>query len=69
MTKYRLAVRLADNVHTVESHNYAIAVSRCIRFKFDAVSCDFSDKEFQEQFFEGVVVPLRADWEFAAGKF
>ena len=61
------AVPSHDRVHEVESENYAKAVLRCVRCSFDTFSFEFSDKEFRERFFEGVVLPLQADWEFATG--
>ena len=50
-----------------ELPNYARAVARCVRCSFDTFRCDFGEKEFRERFYEGVVLPLREDWEYAVG--
>lgn len=65
MTEVSIATRLADRIHKRESDNYARAVLRCVRCSFDAFSCDFEDRVFREKFFNGVVTPLRADYEYA----
>lgn len=67
MTQVSIATRLADRIHEREMENYAKAVLRCIRCNFDTFACDFEDREFREKFFEGLVAPLRADYEFATG--
>lgn len=63
MTEVSIATRLADKIHEREMDNYAKAVLRCVRCNFDTFTCDFEDREFREKFFEGVVAPLRADYE------
>lgn len=59
MTEVSIATRLADR----EMDNYAKSVSRCIRCSFDTFSCNFEDRGFREKFLNGVVTPLRADYE------
>ena len=65
MTEMSIATRLADSIHEREMDNYAKAVLRCVRCSFDTFSCDFQDRGFREKFFNGVVAPLRADYEYA----
>ncbi|KAL9101607.1 MAG: hypothetical protein Q9163_003146 [Psora crenata] len=65
MTEFSIATRLADRIHEREMENYAKSVLRCVRCSFDTHSCDFKDRGFREQFFNGVVIPLRADYEYA----
>lgn len=65
MTELSIAMRLADRIHEREMGNYAKAVLRCVRCSFDTFSCDLEDLGFREKFFEGVVMPLRADYEYA----
>ncbi|KAF2118797.1 hypothetical protein BDV96DRAFT_568475 [Lophiotrema nucula] len=67
MTEVSIATRLADSINDVESENYAKAVLRCIRCSFDTFTFDFNDTEFREKFYEGVVVPLQLDYEYATG--
>jgi hypothetical protein len=67
MTEVSIATRLADKLHEREMGNYAKATLRCVRCSFDTLSCDFKNQEFREKFFNGVVVPLRADYEYATG--
>lgn len=63
MTEVSIATRLADRIHEREMDNYAKSVLRCVRCSFDTFSCDFEDRGFREKFFNGVVTPLRADYE------
>jgi len=65
MTEVSIATRLADRIHEREMENYAKSVLRCVRCSFDTFSCDFEDRGFREKFFNGVVTPLRADYEYA----
>jgi hypothetical protein len=67
LTEFSIAMRLADEIHTRELPNYAKAVARCIRCSFDTFAYDFDDREFRERFYEGVVVPLQEDYEYAVG--
>ena len=67
LTEFSIATRLADEIHMRELPNYARAVTRCVRCSFDTFRCDFGEREFRERFYEGVVLPLREDWEYAVG--
>jgi hypothetical protein len=67
MTEVSIAMRLADRIHEREMDNYAKAVLRCVRCNFDTFYCDFEDREFREKFHDGVLVPLRSDYEYAIG--
>lgn len=64
-TKYSIATRLAKNIHLRELPNYAKAASRCVHFNFDTNVYDLTEEDFKEQFYEGLVVPLKEDWEYA----
>jgi hypothetical protein len=68
MTEVSIAMRLAGKIHEREMDNYAKAVLRCVTCSFDTFTCDFGDRVFREKFFDGVVAPLRADYEYAAGR-
>jgi hypothetical protein len=67
MTEFSIATRLADSIHNRELPNYAKAVVRCIHCNFDTFTYDFDDKDFRERFYEGVVLPLQEDYEYATG--
>jgi hypothetical protein len=68
MTEFSIATRLADSIHNRELPNYAKAAVRCIRCTFDTFTYDFDDKDFRERFYEGVVMPLQEDYEYAMGR-
>ncbi|CAI6341287.1 unnamed protein product [Periconia digitata] len=68
MTEVTIASRLARQLNSYESENYARAVLRCITCTFDTFASDFTDQEFREAFFQAVVVPLQEDYEHATGK-
>jgi hypothetical protein len=68
MTEFSIATRLADSIHNRELPNYAKAAVRCIRCTFDTFTYDFDDKDFRERFYEGVVMPLQEDYEYATGR-
>lgn len=63
-TEYSIATRLAKDIHLRELPNYAKAVSRCVQFNFDTNVYDLTEEDFKERFYEGVVVPLKEDWEY-----
>lgn len=67
MTEFSIAMRLADEIHLRELPNYAKVAARCIRCNFDTFTCNFEDEEFRERFYEGVIVPLQEDYEYATG--
>jgi len=66
-TELSIANRLADRIGTREPENYANAVLRCIWCSFDTAKSDFDDSQFREKFFDGVVTPLQANWDYANG--
>jgi len=68
MTEVSIATRLADNLNSFESENYAKAVLRCIRCSFDTFTYDLNNQEFRERFYEGVVLPLQLDYEHVTGR-
>ena len=63
-TEYSIATRLATDIHLHELPNYAKAASRCVHCNFDSFSYNLTEREFRERFYEGVVVPLKEDWEY-----
>lgn len=67
MTVVSIATRLADEIHTRELPNYAKAVVRCIRCEFDTFNFNFKETEFRERFYDGVILPLQKDYEYATG--
>ncbi|KAJ9632878.1 hypothetical protein H2204_007608 [Knufia peltigerae] len=65
ITEYATATRLAELIHHQELPNYAKATQRCINCNFETSDYDLNDQDFRGRFYEGVVMPLRADWEYA----
>jgi hypothetical protein len=68
MAEVLIATSLADKIHEREIDNCAKAVLWCVRCSFDTFTCDFEDRGFREKILEGVVAPLRADYEHATGE-
>lgn len=65
VTELSIATRLAKDIHLRELPNYAKAASRCVNTNFDSNTYDLTEGDFRERFYEGVIVPLREDWEYA----
>jgi hypothetical protein len=65
ITEFSIAKRLAYRINEREMENYAKSVLRCVTCNFDTFSCDFENRVFREKFLNGVVAPLRADYEYA----
>lgn len=63
MTKSFIAQRLEPDIDQRESPNYVQALVRCVRCDFGIFECSFSNKEFREKFYQGVVAPLWRDYE------
>ncbi|KAI4956191.1 hypothetical protein J4E91_000402 [Alternaria rosae] len=63
-TDYLIAVRLAEGLRTRELTNYADATQRCIYCNFEASVFSLDDDDFRERFYQGVIVPLRKDYEY-----
>jgi hypothetical protein len=67
-TDYLIADRLAEGLRTRELPNYADATQRCIHCNFEASAYSLDDDDFRERFYQGVIVPLRKDYEYVIGK-
>jgi hypothetical protein len=67
LTDYLTANRLVENIHKRELPNFADATRRCVHCSFDGTKYDLSDDDFRERFYQGVVVPLQNDYDYAAG--
>ncbi|KAJ8113436.1 hypothetical protein OPT61_g4439 [Boeremia exigua] len=63
-TDYLVAERLAGGMHTRELPNYATATQRCVYCNFEASVFSLDDSDFRERFYQGVVVPLRKDYDY-----
>jgi len=63
-TDYLIAVRLAEGLRARELTNYADATQRCIHCNFEASVFSLDDDDFRERFYQGVIVPLRKDYEY-----
>jgi hypothetical protein len=61
-TDYLIADRLAEGLQ--ELPNYADATRRCVHCNFEASVFSLDDDDFRERFYQGVVVPLRKDYEY-----
>ncbi|KAI9769211.1 MAG: hypothetical protein M1840_004340 [Geoglossum simile] len=64
-TEFSIASRLIEAINTRELPNYAKVVVRCIRCNFDTFICSLDNDEFRERFYQGVIVPLQKDYEYA----
>jgi hypothetical protein len=65
LTESSIAYRMVEKVHQRELPNFANAARRCVHCNFDAAVYSLKDDEFRERFYQGVVVPLRQDYEYA----
>jgi len=63
-TDFLIAVRLAEGLRARELTNYADATQRCIHCNFEASVFSLDDDDFRERFYQGVIVPLRKDYEY-----
>jgi hypothetical protein len=59
LTEHSIAARLVDNIVSREPSRYSEAVRRCLYCQFETSSRDLSDGSLQEEFWRGVVEPLR----------
>jgi hypothetical protein len=66
-TEYLVADRLVENIHTRELPNFANAARRCVHCNFEATVYDLNNEDFRERFYQGVIVPLQKDYEYAMG--
>jgi hypothetical protein len=65
LTDYLIADRLVEDIDKRELRNFADATRRCVHCNFDGAVYDLSDDDFRERFYQGVVVPLQNDYEYA----
>lgn len=66
-TDYLVADRLAEELHSGELPNYATATQRCVHCNFEASVFSLDDGEFRDRFYQGVIVPLRKDYDYITG--
>lgn len=64
-TEYSIASRLIQDIDEREFRNYADAVRRCVTCSFDTRTFSLNDDGFRECFYQGVILPLQRDYEFA----
>lgn len=64
-TDYMIADRLADGLLARELPNFANATRRCIHCNFEGTVYSLNDEGFRERFYQGVVVPLQQDYDYA----
>ncbi|KAF2810899.1 uncharacterized protein BDZ99DRAFT_475769 [Mytilinidion resinicola] len=64
-TEFSVADRLADALRDCELANYFNAVYRCVHYNFESSSYSLTDDGFRERFYQGVVVPLQQDYDYA----
>jgi hypothetical protein len=63
-TDYLIADRLIEGLRMRELENYADATQRCIHCNFEASVFSLDNDDFRERFYQGVIVPLRKDYEY-----
>jgi hypothetical protein len=66
-SEYLTADRLVENIHVRELPNFANAARRCVHCNFEATVYDLRNEDFRERFYQGVVVPLQQDYDYAVG--
>ncbi|PVI03052.1 hypothetical protein DM02DRAFT_521675, partial [Periconia macrospinosa] len=62
-TEMSIAMRLLNEMSEFVSENYLRVVRRCVHCTFGMSFCDFEYPEFRKKFFEGVVVPLKEEYD------
>ncbi|MCJ1467892.1 hypothetical protein MMC07_006517 [Pseudocyphellaria aurata] len=60
-----IAERLSRTIDKRELPNYARATKRCLDCNFDASTYSLNDDDFRDRFYQGVVLPLQQDHEYA----
>ncbi|KAF2867390.1 hypothetical protein BDV95DRAFT_610791 [Massariosphaeria phaeospora] len=65
LTDYLIADRLVESIHTRELPNFANAARRCVHCNFDGVVYSLKNDSFRENFYQGVIVPLQQDYDYA----
>ena len=63
-TRWLTANRLVRELEHREPSKYAHAANRCIGGRFDAINPSLDNPVFQQQFYQGVIGPLRELYEF-----
>ncbi len=66
-TDSSIAYRLTEGWYTRELPNFADAARRCIHCNFDSSVYDLNNDDFRERFYQGVIVPLQKDYDYAMG--
>jgi hypothetical protein len=66
-TDYLIADRLTNGLSARELPNYANATRRCIHCNFDSSVYSLNNNDFRERFYQGVIVPLQEDYNYAMG--
>ncbi|KAF2176892.1 hypothetical protein K469DRAFT_605562 [Zopfia rhizophila CBS 207.26] len=64
MTEWNTADRLVDELYSEAGAKYSDAVRRCIRCDFDRRSSCLEDTTFQRDVYQGVVAPLKENFDF-----
>ena len=58
-TNFQIALRLVKDLRKMEGEKYAQAAWRCVKCNFEARERSLDNADFQEQFYQGVVLPLQ----------
>lgn len=64
-TEYSIANRLTKTIDQREFINYAQATLRCVTCNFGTFTNDLNNDDFRERFYQGVILPLQQDYEYA----
>ncbi len=65
LTDYLIADRLVEHIHTRELPNFANAARRCVHCNFEGTVYSLKNDDFRERFYQGVIVPLQQDYDYA----
>jgi hypothetical protein len=66
-TDYLIADRLVEDIHKRELPNFANAAQRCVHCNFESSAYSLHDEGFRERFHQGVIAPLKKDYDYATG--
>lgn len=64
-TEYSIANRLIQTIDKRELSHYAEAALRCVKCDFGTFNYSLDDDHFRECFYDGVIIPLQKDYEYA----
>jgi hypothetical protein len=67
-TDYLIADRLVEGIHKRELPNFANAAQRCVHCNFESSVYSLHDEGFRERFYQGVIAPLKKDYEYSTGR-